>query len=502
MGPVQIVQGNQHTLGDAITNLMTTLQGKKDKQDAQDEQQARILAQQFVTLPADVQAANFQSLPEAAQKYVLNRTGYAPHKDTAEEALNTRRAQEGLKGWDDPASLGPGGINAARYQAATDKAAPTELTQANVANAVYNNDPKLGLAPQMQARQGIADKSVMEAKDAAANTLALDKFNQIERPKNVAEIGHLGAQTAEQYAAAGNQNAQAGYHKAQTVNELSDGTASAVGAGPDAPVMVNGVSVSPAVVKMIVNRDYDPRMMMRWKPEQQSAILTLVRQKDPGFNMNDYPTQAKAKANFTAGEAAKSVRSINQLIGHIGALDAAGKKLGNSDYPSYNAVANFVGDQAGNRDIQAHLGAYDKAAGAVANEFETMMRGSAQSTGSERADVQASLNHNIPPAKRDAAIRQMLELMQSRLTELDDQYTKGVGRQRDFKILNPGAKATLKRWGIDGEAIDPDGGNASGKPAQSGGKQLDANTAAQILQQAGGDKNKARQIAASQGYSF
>jgi len=48
----------------------------------------------------------------------------------------------------------------------------------------------------------------------------------------------------------------------------------------------------------------------------------------------------------------------------------------------------------------------------------------------------------------------------------------------------------------------PSGSAPTGAQAGGAGKQLDAQTAAAILQEAGGDKNKARQIAKQRGYSF
>lgn len=208
------------------------------------------------------------------------------------------------------------------------------------------------------------------------------------------------------------------------------------------------------LVRALVNRDADPaimRSMMRSADGQKrlNAILAEVQQYDPAFSMADYPTQVATKKGFNTGKEATSVRSINQLIGHLDALDAAGKKLGNSDFPTWNAVGNYVGREMGNTKLQGSLAAYNKAADAVANETETMLRGSSVSGEKERDAVRKGLSQNTTDAERKAAINMTLDLMRSRLTELEDQYTKGVGRQIDFDVLNKHSRAVLQKFGFD-----------------------------------------------------
>lgn len=450
--PVQVVySAPRNNLGDSVAELFATLRGERTKKAAEQEQMGKFYAQQFLALPQDVQDANFDKLDPSAKQYVLDRRGYTPHQQTAEEQLAGLRTQTGIEALRHPEKLGIGGSETANYQFGTGKEAPKELISSNIRNATYNQDPSLNVNPATLRAQGTEDKLIESDGDRQKRLQQGDQFttklNAIDIPKNRAVIGHLGAQSVEQYAAAGNQNSQARYHDAQAQGEASGGVGG-MGGG------VSGVSVSPAVVKMIIDRDYDPKMMRRWKPEQVSAIMEAVRQSDPGFNMNDYETQAAAKKNFAGGgEAMKTVRSINQLIGHASALDQNGDKLGNSDFRAVNAASNWLGDAAGNRNLQASLGAYDKSAAAVANEFETMMRGSSNSTAAERKEILQSLDHNVPPAKRKAAIKEMLSLMNSRLVELDNQYSQGVGRQRDFAILNPGANTVLKSYGIDTSAL-------------------------------------------------
>ena len=218
------------------------------------------------------------------------------------------------------------------------------------------------------------------------------------------------------------------------------------------------------IVKALINRDYDPMLMRRWKPEQQAAIMAEVQKYDPGFNMNDYPTQAATKKDFNSGKSAAAVRSINQLIGHLNTLNTYGDKLNNSRFPMWNAVANTVERQAGNEGLQESMGQYDRAAHAVGNELETMLRGSSVSGEKEREAVQSAFSHNTTPADRKGAINAALDLMASRLRELDDQYTKGVGRQRDFSILNPASRSILQKFGVSADSLDAPGVGGGAAP--------------------------------------
>ena len=82
-------------------------------------------------------------------------------------------------------------------------------------------------------------------------------------------------------------------------------------------------------------------------------------------------------------------------------------------------------------------------------------------------------------------------------------YFKGVGYQIPKNTLS-----FAKSVGIDPNSITPWDGegdplqNTMNATTEKSGKQLDATTAQKFLQEAGGDKNKARELAKQAGYSF
>ena len=257
---------------------------------------------------------------------------------------------------------------------------------------------------------------------------------------------------------------------------------------------------------MLVNRTFDPVMMRRWKPGEMEMYLQQVRQKDPTFDMAAYPTQAAAKKQFTSGTYSQAKNSVNMLIGHVNTLNDAYSKLNNSDFPAWNAVGNFAGEQFGDQRLQGALGSFNTAADAVASEAAKAFKGTGATAEKEIEEWRRNVSANMPPAKFKASVDTLFQLLGSRLSSLDDTYKSAVGRPRDFQLLSPKSRAILQhRLGKNPD--DLEGGGAATTPqappaAASGGKQLDDATARQFLTQAGGDKNKARELARAAGYTF
>lgn len=380
----------------------------------------------------------------------INLPQYQP---TPEEQYQRMVAQSNLQNFPQmPQSFKQAGA----YQSGYGAALPKEMVDAALANDVYARPQQWD--QQMQTRQQVADKILPEANKVYEQTGPVGQATAEEKRqaaiKNAAEASFTsGPKTTLTRAETGKVNAETG-----KVSEDTRGLKQANGMFTSATTTTPGsgdINKLSPIARMLVNRDYDPASMRRWSPAQQGAILAEVQSVDPSFSMADYPTQVATKRSFTSGEAAKSVRSINQLIGHLKALELAGKSLNNSDTLPVvtNTVANAVGGQL-NRNLQRNLASYNRAADAVANETETMLRGSSSSGQGEREKMRASLGQNISPAALDGAIKTTVELMKSRLMELNDQYQKGVGRQRDFSVLNPGSRTILKSMGFDPYEMD------------------------------------------------
>lgn len=207
------------------------------------------------------------------------------------------------------------------------------------------------------------------------------------------------------------------------------------------------------VVKMLVQGNYDPMLMRRFKPEEQQAILQRAQMYDPGIDLSNYPAKAQAKKAFTSGKAADAIRSINQFLGHANSLADAEAALNNSDgwFPTpINWVENNVGSQF-SPDLRQRLGTFEPIKSAVGNEFENMMRGSSVSGVKERLDQLNSLSPNSAPSSIKGWINGAMQVMNSRLNELNDQYKQGTGLQYGFDALNPQSKMILRRFGVNPE---------------------------------------------------
>lgn len=315
-------------------------------------------------------------------------------------------------------------------------------------------------------------------------------------------------------------------------------------ANPTAKPSLNAAALAKEpnpIVRMLVQGDYDPVLMRRFKPEEQQAILQKAQQYDPGIDLSNYPAKAQAKKAFTSGKAADAIRSINQFLGHANSLADAEAALNNSDgwFPTpINWIENNVGSQF-SPDLRQRLGTFEPIKSAVGNEFENMMRGSSVSGVKERLDQLNSLSPNSAPSSIKGWINGAMQVMNSRLNELNDQYKQGTGLQYGFDALNPQSKMILRRFGVNPEGAVPNDGSGSSGSSSGGSnsagtyqveksnvpggqemiyyppgmqpnaslrsnapKQLTPELAQQYLQRAGGNKDKARMLARGDGYTF
>lgn len=275
---------------------------------------------------------------------------------------------------------------------------------------------------------------------------------------------------------------------------------------PEAPIN-NGVPITDInsiqdanlrpLLQGVLDYKIDPAKSTSIRSGERKKLVEMAAALDPSYDQTQFPARAQFRKNLTSGVLSRGVISANTIIGHLGSLqesfDELNKSRMSNDIPAINAIENaFLSGTGKSAATNAKLNA-----DAVANEMETLFRGTGGSgslTGVEEFKKNFSLNSS--PEQQKGIIKKAIDLVASRVNAVDDMHNSVMGKPRDFSVLNDKSKKIIAGLGIDPSMVDPVGS------AQQGSKQLDANTAKQLLAQAGGDKNKARELAKQQGYQL
>jgi hypothetical protein len=199
---------------------------------------------------------------------------------------------------------------------------------------------------------------------------------------------------------------------------------------------------------ILEGRMQPPTSFAASKPYWQ-GILQHAANAEPGFDLTKWQGRVGTAKDFSSGQAAKNVTSLNTVIGHLGSLMEASDKLNNSQSPMWNYVANSVSQGVGNPEVKK----FEITRNAVADEMAKVFRSSGMSDTEIKAWKETLSTSNSPPQFK-AVIGQGIELMNSRLDALKDQYRRGAGRDAP-EMLSSKAQETLtklQKWaGGDGD---------------------------------------------------
>lgn len=193
--------------------------------------------------------------------------------------------------------------------------------------------------------------------------------------------------------------------------------------------------------------------------------IQWVSQYDPTFDATNYNARSKLAASARGGELGNNIRSLNTAIGHVGLLasqiDGTASHGGFPLATTLNAAENWWNRERGESGITN----YDQTAGSVASELTRVFRG----TGGAEADVQRelnTLNSNGSRQQKASAVRNLLDLLNSRLDAINNQYTAGMGpNAKPLNILDDHAKHVIGLYAPDLLG----GGNGPGGSSGPGG---------------------------------
>lgn len=214
-----------------------------------------------------------------------------------------------------------------------------------------------------------------------------------------------------------------------------------------------------SLVKAIADGNQAPPSASSRSPQAQ-ALLQAVYAYDPSMSAINLPARTQTRKDFTSGKSAQNLRALNQAIGHLGMLNGqiggtAGHSIpviGHMVNEAQNAYAYASGDPG--------ITNFKQTAAALAGELTQVFRGNSGAE-ADLARFLQELDAANSTEQKTAAVRNIVGLLNSRIEELGQQYSQGMGKITDpYSLLNPHAAEVLR--GVMG-------GGKQGKGAQKAG---------------------------------
>lgn len=172
-------------------------------------------------------------------------------------------------------------------------------------------------------------------------------------------------------------------------------------------------------------------------------MISAVSQYDPTFDAVNYNARSSTRKDFTSGKSSQNIKALNTAIGHLGTLASQIPGTASHSWTFLNSAENAASQATGD----AGPTQFKQTAGALASELTNVFRGS----GGAEADVKRYLDEldvNASKAQKTAAVKNITELLHSRIAAIGDQYAKGMGKSTDpLLLLDPKAQDIIARLG-------------------------------------------------------
>lgn len=200
-------------------------------------------------------------------------------------------------------------------------------------------------------------------------------------------------------------------------------------------------------VQQVIDGDMKLPSAARSNPTNQ-AIRYWVTKVDSRFSEQRYGV----KDSFMKGKDADNVKSLNTVIGHLGALSDNAAKLGNTDFRKYNGFGNWLQREAGSDQTAPFR--VDRRG--VASELSTALKGGVAS----QAEVEGWL-HEIDasdtPGTLKNTIKEIAHVIGSRMDALEEKRSVLPERSRERPLLSAKSKTVMDRLTGGGQQ-QPQGG--------------------------------------------
>lgn len=168
----------------------------------------------------------------------------------------------------------------------------------------------------------------------------------------------------------------------------------------------------------------------------RDEVLELVKQYDPSFDTANAPARAATLKAFKSGVEARKLTALGTVIGHVSELNENGLALDNWKSNTFG-----VGTQAANKmrlwaeenKQSPIITKFDNSVTAVSSELATAFRGNTTAV-SDIQDWRKGMNASMSPDQIRASTQQLGKLLLARMSELKEQWDRGMGHNQDPSI--------------------------------------------------------------------
>lgn len=225
-----------------------------------------------------------------------------------------------------------------------------------------------------------------------------------------------------------------------------------------------------ATVRQLLNYDYPLPTGAAMRSPYVQRLLEVAAEADPSFNASQYNLRYATRKDFTSGDTSKNIKSINTVTQH---LDELSKKVDELDnyggvLTLLNTPANAISSALG----RSKVGNFKITRDAVANELESVFRGSGGGSLEGVKSWKDSFNAADSPEKLKAGLTEAATLMAGRMNALEQQYKTGIGRPADFDMWDKKTRDVLKKIGLPDDVMPPQRQVSGAAAPKTGGKTL------------------------------
>jgi hypothetical protein len=217
------------------------------------------------------------------------------------------------------------------------------------------------------------------------------------------------------------------------------------------------------LAKAIVEGRATPSALTNTRGSRKEKLARLAAEIDPSFDLSMASQRGAIRRDFTTGNSAKALTSLNTVIGHLDTLNAASDALDNTNFPKFNSLENYLKKNTGKADVQK----FTAAKNLVDSELGKVAQGSGVVTNEEREQFSRNLGAASSPAQVKGVIATYVDLMKSRTDSLKSNWEQAMpGVSTPIPVLNNHSRVVLKKYGYNPNTMEKEGADAAPSASQ------------------------------------
>lgn len=223
-----------------------------------------------------------------------------------------------------------------------------------------------------------------------------------------------------------------------------------------------------SLIKGITDYEIDPTKSSSVRNNSRQQLITAAKHYDPTYDMTQFPTRSAYRNEFSKGKIGSNVRSFNTAIQHLSELnDATGEVPSNPIQLIERGQRSFAKQFAGDSPTSLAMSKEDTALKAVAGELANIFKNSG-GTDQEIGNFLSAYNPNSTKESKRQFIKTGIELMKGRLSALDSDYERVMGKKNTNPLISKESEAAMQRIGGGNNSFNsPEEADAAGLPPGS-----------------------------------